>query len=151
MIMIIEDDPVKGRMLEYIFNKQGYDILLVNNNQAKSTLESYNFKISLIISDTTEKTDSIELKKDLNSIAPAKNIPFIFLCSHNNSDIRKEVIKLNACFYQIKSFERFDIIDKVRTVFEIPDQNKVRAVNLVKQLKSLNIYQINNTETSFEN
>lgn len=112
-ILVVEDDPVQNKILSHFLSSNSYDVLSeYDGKNAYNILK--NEKIDLVISDILmEPMSGLDLKKELNKDSKLSNIPFVFLTSLQNINVKETMGDLGAYLYIVKPFVKIDLVEKL--------------------------------------
>lgn len=102
-IIVIERDPDSRRLLEFIFNEEGYDFEFISS--AEKGMRLINKKhYDLILSEITlEKMSGLELLKEVRRNNPT--VPFIIITGYASLEASIEAINLGVTHYLMKPID----------------------------------------------
>ena len=116
-ILVIDDSPTLRKVLDFYLKKNNYLVETANNGKTGlAQLEKSQF--DLIILDMqmpimSGKEVLLELKK--------KNIttPILILSAEKDEDTIEMGLELGALYYMTKPFKPYEIVEKIKIVFEM--------------------------------
>ena len=129
-ILIVEDEKVTLRNLEYILKKEGYEVIATTSGtNALKLLQENNF--DLVLTDLKlEKVDGIEILEKCKKISPDTEVIIITAYATISSAI--ESMKKGAFYYLPKPFKLEDVKKLVKEALE-----KVRLKKEIHRLRHL--------------
>jgi len=129
-ILIVEDERVTLRNLEYVLKKEGYDVVgTTSGSNALKLLQEENF--DLILTDLKlEKVDGIEILEKCKTISPDAEVIIITAYATISSAI--ESMKKGAFYYLPKPFKLEEVKKLVKEALE-----KVKLKKEITKLKKL--------------
>ena len=129
-ILIVEDEKVTLRNLEYILKKEGYEVIATTSGtNALKLLQENNF--DLVLTDLKlEKVDGIEILEKCKKISPDTEVIIITAYATISSAI--ESMKKGAFYYLPKPFKLEDVKKLVKEALE-----KVRLKKEIYRLRHL--------------
>ncbi|PMP93566.1 MAG: Fis family transcriptional regulator, partial [Thermodesulfobacterium geofontis] len=129
-ILIVEDERVTLRNLEYVLKQEGYEVVATTSGtNALKLLQENNF--DLVLTDLKlEKVDGIEILEKCKSISPDTEVIIITAYATISSAI--ESMKKGAFYYLPKPFKLDEVKKLVKEALE-----KVKLKKEVSKLKKL--------------
>ncbi|MDF2952948.1 MAG: DNA-binding transcriptional response regulator [Thermodesulfobacterium sp.] len=129
-ILIVEDEKVTLRNLEYILKKEGYEVIATTSGtNALKLLQENNF--DLVLTDLKlEKVDGIEILEKCKKVSPDTEVIIITAYATISSAI--ESMKKGAFYYLPKPFKLEDVKKLVKEALE-----KVRLKKEIHRLRHL--------------
>lgn len=112
-ILVIEDEPHISKLVKFILEKNGFDVLQAFVGQEGLEMAKKE-KPNLIILDVMmPNMDGFEAAKRLTSMKETKDIPIIMLSSAAQFKDKMKGIESGAVDYITKPFDKDELIDKV--------------------------------------
>jgi phosphoserine phosphatase RsbU/P len=129
-ILVVDDDPVIRTILSALLETAGYRVVAVSGGpQALEAAKSG--RCDLVILDINmPNMDGFEVCTELKSDPTTVNIPIIFLTAAGDIEWKVKGLDLGAADYITKSFDREELLARVRT--------QLRIQHLMKQLNRMN-------------
>jgi two-component system response regulator AtoC len=119
-ILIVDDDPALGLVLEALVRQAGFATTLVPSGEAAlNTVEQHAF--DAILSDVKMPgIDGLELLRLLSERRP--DIPVVLLTAHGTVPLAVEAMKRGAADFLLKPFDRDEILFVLRKVLAAGDE-----------------------------
>lgn len=115
--ILIVDDEITGRLLEYNLKKEGYDVHSVFNGK-EAIAKAEKTKPDLIITDIMmPHMDGYEFLEKLRSDIKTKAIPVIFFSAKGQTADIQKGLKLGVSAYITKPFEPQHLLEKIKELF----------------------------------
>jgi DNA-binding NtrC family response regulator len=113
-ILVVDDDPLIGNMLEHLYTQSGYSVVCLDSaEEALKRLERGD--IDLVITDVhLGGLSGVDLIGRIRSSWP--DVPFIVITGYADVDTAVEVLKLGANDYLVKPFSASIILESTRAV-----------------------------------
>lgn len=117
-ILVIEDDPTTASLLEMTLNSEGYQVLTAPNGlwglkMARSALPD------LILLDLMlPEMDGFEVLNRLRADPQTADVPVLILSAKDQPSDRRAADKIGADAYLVKSYEKAELLDLVRSLLE---------------------------------
>jgi DNA-binding response OmpR family regulator len=115
-ILIVEDDPTLGLLLNDLLRLDGFKATLVRDGrEALPTFHAGNFDLALL-DVMLPGRDGFELTEDLRKVAP--NLPIVLLTARDRVEDRVRGLKCGADDYVIKPFDNEELLLRLRSVLK---------------------------------
>lgn len=132
-ILIVEDNPINARVLEFYLQKDNYQTILAES--AKEALKHLTStpQIQLIIADIMmPEMDGLELLNKIKEHPVWKNIPIIMCSSLADMDTVKKAVDAGCKHYIIKPVKKEHLLTKIRETLEhekpvLRDKNEIKS------------------------
>jgi two-component system response regulator HydG len=126
VILIVEDDPAMGELLEKVLARRGYDILLAES-ASEALLIFKNHRIDLVLSDLSmPKIDGFKLLGQLKDIQP--NLPVILMTSFGDQQQGIRALQEGACHLLSKPVNMETLLDCVETLLPTPESSATTSI-----------------------
>ena len=126
-LLIVEDDPNLGRILEDYLKLKGYQITLaVDGEDGLSKFSKDNFDF-IILDIMMPKKDGFSLAKDIRDINGV--VPILFLTAKNMKDNIIKAFKLGADDYLTKPFSMEELILRIKAIQKRVKVDKVKPLH----------------------
>lgn len=110
-ILVIDDDPDIGKMLQMLLEYKGYGVTLIQVPQEAKEIP-YNSKIDLIIMDMLlSGTNGVDLCEGFKKDIRLSHIPILMMSAH--PDAKKACMEAGADGFIAKPFDLNDILLKI--------------------------------------
>ena len=145
-VLIVDDDPIMGNMLEFRLSGLGYRTTYLNSG-AKVLGEISEIQPDIVISDIImPQMDGYELHQKLRQNPRTAGIPFVFLSAKRETSDQLEGLRMGADDYICKPFKLEHLIDRMEKVMERAAQAKSYSSadfsGNLKQMKLNDVMQI---------
>jgi sigma-B regulation protein RsbU (phosphoserine phosphatase) len=137
LILVIDDTPITGAILNRTLQKQGYQVLLANNGEQgrEMVLQQQPDLILLdVMMPGEDGFDTIRLLKDDKKTA---GIPVIFLTAVNNIDAKISAFNSGVVDYITKPFYAREVIARVRLHLKLSRATNALIQHQAKRLKEI--------------
>ena len=115
--ILIVDDEITGRLLEYNLKKEGYNVYSVFNGK-EAIEKAEKTKPDLIITDIMmPHMDGYEFLERLRSDIKTRAIPVIFFSARGQTADIQKGLKLGVSAYITKPFEPQHLLEKIKELF----------------------------------
>ena len=116
-ILIIDDEPMWVRIIEYFLHEQGYEVRsALNGTEALDALRR--FHPDLILSDVRmPDINGFDLLPLIKQIPSAAATPVVFFSAIDDFDARKTALALGAQDYVVKPFDAQDLTSVLSKYF----------------------------------
>ena len=118
-ILVVEDDPLYGKVYQSKLTKEGYRVTLVNNGKEaveKAKQEKPDLVLMDIIMPVMDGFEALKAIKDDNN---TKNIKVIMMTNLSQGNDMQKAKELGASEYLVKSdISIIDLVEKVNRLFE---------------------------------
>ncbi|RLF65846.1 MAG: hypothetical protein DRN30_03245 [Thermoplasmata archaeon] len=123
-VLIVEDEPIIGNLLEVGLSEAGYEAEYVSTT-AKALEDVYRIRPDIIISDTImPHIDGYELRRRLRQDPETAGIPFIFLSARTETAEQLEHLRMGADDYVYKPFKIENLTDRMKRVMKSSEKAK---------------------------
>lgn len=132
-ILVIEDNSITAKALEYDLKNAGYKVLLAFSSHAalEHILHS---SFDLLITDINlgdAQMNGIDLVKTLNKI---KNIPVIYLTSHGDDETLEDVAETNHSYYVSKPYDSQRLLKIIKLTINRYKINDIEKMYLTQDI-----------------
>ena len=115
--ILIVDDEITGRLLEYNLKKEGYKVYSVFNGK-EAIAKAEKTKPDLIISDIMmPHMNGFEFLEKLRSDIKTRAIPVIFFTARGEAADIQKGLELGVSAYITKPFEPEHVLEKIKELF----------------------------------
>ena len=123
-ILIVEDDPNLGKILNEFLSAKGYHVMLaVDGEEGKEKFLNKDDWNLIILDVMMPKKDGFSLAKDIRKVD--KNIPIIFLTAKSQKENIIKAFKLGGDDYLTKPFSIEELLVRMEAIMKrTPPQNK---------------------------
>lgn len=116
--ILIVDDEISGRLLEYNLEKEGYEVYSATNGK-EAIVKAEKAKPDLIITDIMmPRMDGFEFLGRLRSDKKTRAIPVVFVTARGQASDIKNGLKLGVDAYITKPFDTQDLLKKIKDLFK---------------------------------
>lgn len=116
--ILIVDDDISGRLLEYNLEKEGYEVYSATNGK-EAIVKAEKAKPDLIITDIMmPRMDGFEFLERLRSDKKTRAIPVVFVTARGQASDIKNGLKLGVDAYITKPFDTQDLLKKIKYLFK---------------------------------
>ncbi|MBK8396370.1 MAG: hybrid sensor histidine kinase/response regulator [Leptospiraceae bacterium] len=129
-ICVVDDDEMSEKMLTLILKIEKYSVISASSGKAAVELLDRNTPDLILLDIDMPEMTGLELIQILKTKPHLKEVPVIFISSHNDIDTKVEGLRLGAIDFISKPFQNPEVITRVKVHLE----NGI----LSKQLKELN-------------
>ncbi len=127
-ILIVEDDPNLGKILNEFLSAKGYHVVLaVDGEEGKQKYLSEDNWNLIILDVMMPKKDGFSLAKDIRKVD--KNIPIIFLTAKSQKENIIKAFKLGGDDYLTKPFSIEELLVRMEAVMKRTPQKKKNELN----------------------
>ena len=113
-ILVIEDEPHISRLVAFILEKNGFEVLQAFVGQEGLEMAKREKPHLIILDVMMPNMDGFEVARILTSTKETKNIPIIMLSSAAQFKDKMKGIESGAVDYITKPFDKEELIAKVR-------------------------------------
>ncbi|MFA6191741.1 MAG: response regulator transcription factor [Sulfurimonas sp.] len=128
-ILVVEDNSITAKALEYDLVSAGHSVLLAHSPDAALQYISIG-AFDLMITDINlgnTAINGIELVKKLNLV---KNTPIIYLTAHGDDETLEDVAETNHSYYISKPYDSDSILKIIKLAFIIHRNNLAEKIYL---------------------
>lgn len=112
--ILIVDDEIAGRLLEYNLEKEGYEVYSATNGK-EAIVKAERTKPDLIITDIMmPQMDGFKFLERLRSDTKTRSIPVVFVTARGQATDIKKGLKLGVNAYITKPFDTQDLLKKIK-------------------------------------
>lgn len=115
-LLLVEDDPALSELLEYRFEKEGYDVRCTADGDEALMLASEDVPDLVILDWMIEGTSGIEVCRRLRRGKATANVPIIMLTAREAEDDRIRGLETGADDYLTKPFSPRELLARVTAV-----------------------------------
>ncbi len=116
-ILVIEDSPSMQRLLSYVLEQEGFDVVLAGNGV--EGLEKARSKMpDLILTDLMMPLkDGFEVCREIRADSKLKNVIIIILTARGQDADVEKGLKAGADDYLLKPFDPPRVVERVKEIF----------------------------------
>ncbi|WP_336986601.1 phosphate regulon transcriptional regulator PhoB [Altererythrobacter aquiaggeris] len=115
-LLLVEDDPALSELLEFRFQKEGYDVRSTPDGDEAMLLASEDVPDLIILDWMIEGTSGIEVCRRLRRNEHTRHVPIIMLTAREDEDDRIRGLETGADDYLTKPFSPRELIARVSAV-----------------------------------
>ncbi len=116
--ILIVDDEITGRLLEYNLKKEGYEVCSVFSGK-QAIAKAKKTKPDLIITDIMmPQMNGFEFLEKLRSDIKTRAIPVVFFTARGQAADIQEGLKLGVAAYITKPFDPQHLLEKIKDLFD---------------------------------
>lgn len=117
-VLIIDDDPIMGNMLESMLSDAGYTATYVDSGE-EALKKIHAISPDIVISDIVmPNMNGHELHAKLRNTPETAGIPFVFLSAKTEASDQLEGLRMGADDYVCKPFDMKDLIKRMEKVMD---------------------------------
>ena len=109
--LIVDDDPDIREILDDLLQSEGYDTQSVGTASGGIAQVKQRPFRSVILNNSMPGGQGISFIKVFQEVAPA--LPIIMLTGQSGEQIMEEALRLGACAFLVKPYERADLLQTV--------------------------------------
>jgi len=114
-ILIVDDNAMNAKILEFNLNKKGYDTIVVHSGMEALDCLASTPEIQLVISDIMmPEMDGLELLDKIKQRSEWQNIPVIMCTALSDLETVRKAVKAGCRNYIVKPIKAVQLIQKVR-------------------------------------
>jgi DNA-binding response OmpR family regulator len=121
LILVVDDDPMTGKMLRFLFSEEGYEVHVEPHVKAARAFLNRRGPDLLIMDVMMPGTDGFEFCRQLR--AEGFNKPIIFLTARIETADKVSGLHIGADDYLIKPFEPAELVARVQAVLRRASQS----------------------------
>jgi DNA-binding response OmpR family regulator len=115
-ILVVDDDPIIGEMLEFMLGSKGYSAV-ISNKPEQTVHNILNNGIDLIMLDQfIFGASGIEVCKELQENENTAHVPILMMSAH--SEVKKKCLAAGATDFISKPFEMKAFFSKIETILK---------------------------------
>ncbi|MDX1619780.1 MAG: response regulator [Nitriliruptorales bacterium] len=133
-ILVAEDDPDVGQLLEVVFSGFGHEVFIAEDGQeAIAALDKRTYDVA-VVDVMMPKVDGIEVIKHLRRHETAKHLPVVILTAKGNEEGHLNGYSAGADAYVTKPFRPVELHETVQEVVarKPKDRHRVREAERAK-------------------
>lgn len=115
-LLLVEDDPSLSELLEFRFEKEGYDVRVTADGDEALILASEEIPDLILLDWMIEGTSGIEVCRRLRRDKATAHVPIIMLTARENEDDRVRGLETGADDYITKPFSPRELLARVSAV-----------------------------------
>lgn len=128
-ILVVEDSPINQRQLQYLLNRQGYQVFVANNGKEALTLLE-ELRPDLILLDVVmPEMDGLALCRLLKADPRTHDTPIIFISSLDNTADKLSGFNAGGVDYITKPFQLSEVLARVTTHLKLRQLQQQLAEN----------------------
>lgn len=129
-ILVVDDDPIGGRMLQFLLSEQGYAVDIVDNARGALSLVERNPPDLMLLDVNLPQLSGFEIYQRLRD--QSYDFPVIFVTAKGELEDRLQGLRMGADDYICKPFQPAELAARVETVM----RRYRRAITGEKQVHS---------------
>ena len=115
-LLLVEDDPSLAELLEFRFEKEGYDVRVTADGDEALVMVAEDTPDLIILDWMIEGTSGIEVCRRLRRDKTAAHVPIIMLTARESEDDRVRGLETGADDYLTKPFSPRELLARVAAV-----------------------------------
>lgn len=117
-ILVVDDDPYILMSLEYLMQKNGYDVIVARNGREALDLVNAERPELVILDIMMPDVDGFAICKIIKQDPVLKNTIVVFLSAKTRESDQKKGIELGAALYVFKPFSTRTLIKEINHLLE---------------------------------
>ena len=113
-ILVVDDDPIGGRMLQFLLSEQGYSVDIVDNARGALSLVERNPPDLMLLDVNRPQLSGFEIYQRLRD--SSYDFPVIFVTAKGELEDRLQGLRMGADDYICKPFQPAELAARVDTV-----------------------------------
>lgn len=113
-ILVVDDDPIGGRMLQFLLSEQGYSVDIVDNARGVLALVERNPPDLMLLDVNLPQLSGFEIYQRLRDLR--YDFPVIFVTAKGELEDRLQGLRMGADDYICKPFQPAELAARVDTV-----------------------------------
>ncbi len=113
-ILVVDDDPIGGRMLQFLLSEQGYSVDIVDNARGALSLVERNPPDLMLLDVNLPQLSGFEIYQRLRD--SSYDFPVIFVTAKGELEDRLQGLRMGADDYICKPFQPAELAARVDTV-----------------------------------
>lgn len=130
-ILIVDDDPIGGRMMQFLLTEQGYQVEMVDNARGALALVERQPPDLMLLDVNLPQLNGFEIYQRLRD--DGYDLPVIFVTAKGELEDRLQGLRMGADDYICKPFQPAELTARVEAVLR---QYRKAAIGDVSQLRS---------------
>jgi sigma-B regulation protein RsbU (phosphoserine phosphatase) len=114
VVLVIDDQPVNLKLLETIFRKEGFQVLLAENGPEGRLLARSEIPDLILLDIMMPGEDGFETCRQLKMHPLTADIPVLFLTAVNDLESKIRGLTIGAVDYITKPFEKTEVLARAR-------------------------------------
>lgn len=120
VVLIVEDDPMLGRLYSEKFRHEGFNVLTAGNGEEGLKLATEKNPDAILLDIMLPKADGFSLLEGISAHPRAQHIPIIALTNLANKPDQNKAIKMGVKEYLAKAMNTpEDVVEKVKQYLHI--------------------------------
>lgn len=137
LILVVDDDPLTCRMVEFLLQSQNYDALIANSPQEALTVIHGKEPDLVLLDVQLPKTDGFTLLRHLRKEVPG--LPVIMLTARAEMQDRLTGFESGADDYVVKPFEPAELLARIKAVLNRYRRKTMGSNDAVVQANDLKL------------
>ncbi|WP_290794536.1 response regulator transcription factor [Flavihumibacter sp. UBA7668] len=117
-ILVVDDDPYILMSLEFLMQKNGYEVIVARNGREALDLVNEEKPELVILDIMMPDVDGFAICKVIKEDPVLKNIIIVFLSAKTRESDQKKGIELGAALYVFKPFSTRTLIKEINQLLE---------------------------------
>lgn len=118
-ILIVDDDPYILLSLEFLFKKNGYDVLIARNGTECLDLVEKEHPVLILLDIMMADMDGFSICEKIKSTPKLADIKIVFLSAKSKDTDIKKGYDLGASLYVTKPFSTRELVKQVKALTEV--------------------------------
>ncbi|MFN8317380.1 MAG: response regulator [Chitinophagales bacterium] len=118
-ILIVDDDPYILLSLEFLFKKNGYEVLIARNGTECLDLVEKEHPVLILLDIMMADMDGFSICEKIKSTPNLADIKIVFLSAKSKDTDIKKGYDLGASLYVTKPFSTRELVKQVKTLTEV--------------------------------
>jgi len=142
-ILVVDDDPIGGRMLQFVLSEQGYQVDIVDNARGALSLVERTPPDLMLLDVNLPQLNGFDLYQRLRD--QSYDLPVIFVTAKDELEDRLQGLRMGADDYICKPFQPAELAARVEAVLRRyrkvygGDQQQVHAGELEVDIPTLQV------------
>lgn len=142
-ILVVDDDPIGGRMLQFVLSEQGYQVDIVDNARGALSLVERTPPDLMLLDVNLPQLNGFDLYQRLRD--QSYDLPVIFVTAKDELEDRLQGLRMGADDYICKPFQPAELAARVEAVLRryrkvhSGDQQQVHAGELEVDIPTLQV------------
>jgi DNA-binding response OmpR family regulator len=118
-ILIVDDDPYILLSLEFLFKKNGYDVLIARNGTECLELVEKEHPVLILLDIMMADIDGFSICEKIKAAPELADIKIVFLSAKSKDTDIKKGYALGASLYVTKPFSTRELVKQVKALTEV--------------------------------
>ncbi|MCH8542638.1 MAG: response regulator [Alcanivorax sp.] len=115
LILLVEDDPLVGELLEYLLKREGFDVLWARDGRAaQKAIGEEGLFVAAILDVMLPYVDGYSLVAQLRGHATLSDIPVLMLTARAQEQDVVRALEMGADDYLVKPFQPGELTARLR-------------------------------------